>query len=133
MKTTTKEMKTASGADRKNETAPMDRRVHHRYPTNMTAEVYWTDTAGRLESANGVIRNISGGGFGVELEQSFERGQMLSVQTKAGALQCVVHHVRRDNAKYFVGMEVISASDGSNHERSLKDLAVLLDKSNKKC
>lgn len=113
------------------ESALEERRTHHRHPANLTVQVYWRGAAGELESAAGVIRNISGGGFGLELERPLEDGQLLSVQTKEGALQCVVRHVRTDNAKYFVGMEVISASDGSNHERSLKELALVLARSNR--
>src|SRR5690606_10500661 len=104
-----------------------EQRTHDRYATNIAVEVYWQGPAGELHTEPGLIRDISRSGFGLELGQRLDKGQTLSVQTRVGALQCVVRHARVFGARYIVGLEVITASDGRDHARSLKNLRQVLD------
>lgn len=110
--------------------ARAEQRTHDRCPTNIAVDVYWLDPAGQLQSEPGLIRDISRSGFGLEFGQLLDRGQALSVQTRVGSLQCVVRHTRAYGTKYFVGLEVVTASDGRDHEGSLKNLRQVLAKPN---
>lgn len=109
-------------------TTQEEQRIHDRRPTNLAVQVYWQDPAGGLQNEPGLIRDISRSGFGLEFGQPLNTGQALSVQTGVGALQCVVRHARIEGTKYFVGLEIMAASDGRNHERSLRNLRLILGK-----
>ena len=101
-----------------------EQRKHRRYSKQFVVHLYWLDDLGHLQDAPAVVKDISVDGFGIEAPRSFVVGQLLSVSTSAGSLQCEVCHVRalRDEL-HHLGVRIRSASDGSDHKRSLKNLA----------
>lgn len=71
------------------------------------------------------MEDISAGGFGIDVDHPFIVGQLVSVGTSEGALQCVVCHRRRgQNKTYRFGMKILSASDGGDHKRSLENRGI---------
>lgn len=111
-----------------------EQRKHPRRAVHFLVRVFWQqDHSADLIEAPGLIRDVSAGGIGIELTQSLPKGKLLSVQTTAGALQGVVRHVRQFSNGYIVGMEVLSASDGSNHRRSLRNLEIAVAVERPRC
>ena len=99
-----------------------EQRKHPRRSVNFSVRVFWQEESAELVDAPGLVRDISANGFGIELARSVPRGKLLSVDTTAGALQGIVRHVQQRAEGWVLGMEVLSASDGSDHQRSLRSL-----------
>jgi hypothetical protein len=100
-----------------------EQRKHPRRSANLRVRVFWQEESADLIDAPGLVRDISANGFGIKLTRSLPKGKLLSVETTAGALQGVVRHVHPLADGCILGMEVLSASDGSDHQRSLRNLA----------
>ena len=103
-----------------------EQRRDPRRPVSIGVRVFWRGGSAGLNEALGVVRDISAHGFGIELAQCLPKGELLSVQTTAGALQGIVRHVRQFSDGYIVGVEVLLASDGSDHQRSLRNLEIAI-------
>jgi hypothetical protein len=69
------------------------------------------------------LRNVSVGGFAVELGESFAVGAVVVVKASERSLQCMVRHVQELSDSFLIGLEVLSASDGSTLARSLEELS----------
>jgi hypothetical protein len=111
------------------EEARIEQRRHRRHPSALGVRIHWMDNLGNLQNAPGLIIDVSAGGFGIESGQPFPKGALLSVETREGSLQCVVRHARERIDSCRLGVEVLAASDGSNHKRSLDNLAIALAES----
>ena len=81
---------------------------------------------GSLRDALGIVKNVSAGGFGILLQRELSRGELISVETAEGSLQCVIRHVKQTPRGLLTGAEVMAASNGSNHRRSLDNLKIAL-------
>ena len=109
----------------KTEAVRVEQRTDRRYNKEFGVRLYWLGDSADLRDIPGVVKDISAGGFGIEVDHPFLVGQLVSVGTSEGSLQCVVCHVRRrQNEIYRLGMKILSASDGSNHKRSLENLDI---------
>lgn len=108
-----------------------EQRKHPRFPIRLGVRIHWKDGSGDLQDTSGVIVDVSAGGFGIELARSFATGALLSVQTHEGSLQCVVRYAQELVNGCRLGVEVLAASDGSDHKRSLDNLAIALAESAK--
>ena len=104
----------------------LEQRKHRRIAANLGVRVYWQAGPGPLYDALGVVKDVSAGGFGIELERELSRGELISVETPEGSLQCIVRHVKQTPRGRRIGVEVMAASDGSNHRRSLDNLRIAL-------
>ena len=104
----------------------LEQRKHRRVAANLGVRVYWQAGPGPLYDAPGIVRDVSAGGFGIELERELSRGELISVETPEGSLQCIVRHVEQTPRGRRIGVEVMAASDGSNHRRSLDNLRIAL-------
>ena len=103
-----------------------EQRKHRRVAANLGVRVYWQAGPGPLYDARGIVKDVSAGGFGILLERDLSRGELISVETPEGSLQCIVRHVKQTPRGRLIGVEVKAASDGSNHRRSLDNLRIVL-------
>jgi hypothetical protein len=103
-----------------------ERRRHPRHLAKREVLVYWQNKAGMPCEAAAVVRNVSARGFAIELVERFPVGGAVTVRTSEGSLQCTVRHVQKQPNCFLAGLEVISISDGSRWERSLKRLSSAL-------
>lgn len=108
-----------------------EQRKHRRFPTKLDVRIHWKAASGNLQETSGIIIDVSAGGFGIEIARPFAAGTLLSVETHGGSLQCVVRHAQQRPSGYRLGVEVLAASDGSNHKRSLDNLEIALAESKK--
>lgn len=107
------------------EAVGIEQRKDRRYNKEFGVRLYWLGDSADLREIPGVVKDISAGGFGIDVDQPFIVGQLVSVGTSEGALQCSVCHVRPgQNQTYRVGMKILSASDGCDHKRSLENLDI---------
>ena len=103
------------------------RRKHRRVAANLGVRVYWQAAgSSSLRDALGIVKNVSAGGFGILLQRELSRGELISVETAEGSLQCVIRHVKQTPRGLLTGAEVMAASNGSNHRRSLDNLKIAL-------
>lgn len=108
-----------------------EQRKHRRVPTALGVRIHWKDASGDLQNTSGIIIDASAGGFGIELARPFAKGTLLSVETHEGSLQCIVRHAQVSLHGCRLGMEVLAASDGSNHKRSLDNLEIAITEAEK--
>jgi PilZ domain len=120
---------TASSNVGSRDDARIEQRKHQRFPTRLRVRIHWTDDSGTLLNAPGIVKDVSAGGFGIELDRPFSIGELLSVETHVGSLQCIVRHTQENAGTCRVGVHVLAASDGSDHRRSLDNLATALAES----
>lgn len=98
-------------------------RRDRRYGAEGQVLVYWQSRYGRpLESA-ATLRNVSVGGFAIELSERFLVGAVVVVKASERSLQCMVRHVQELSDSFLIGLEVLSASDGSTFAHSLEELS----------
>ena len=102
------------------------RRKHRRVAASLGVRVYWQAGPGSLCGALGIVKDVSAGGFGILLQRELPRGELISVETAEGSLQCIVRHVKQTPRGHLMGVEVMAGSDGSNHRRSLDNLRIAL-------
>jgi hypothetical protein len=103
-----------------------ERRHHPRYSVKEDVLVYWQNKSGLPCEASATLRNVSAYGFAIELVERFPVGGAVTVRTTERSLQCTVRHVQQHANSFLAGLEVLSASDGSTCERSLKVLSSAL-------
>lgn len=103
-----------------------ERRRHLRFSTTMEVKTTWQDEFGLLCSAHGVVRDVSAGGFGVELERKPPLSALLSVEAMKGSMRCVVRHARQEEDRFVVGLELLPELDGTTVTQSLDRLAKAL-------
>lgn len=114
------------------EASRAEQRKYRRFPIELGVRIHWKDGSGNLRNTSGIIVDVSAGGFGIELARPFATGALLSVETHEGSLQCVVRHAQARPNGCRLGVEALAASDGSDHKRSLDNLAIALAESVKR-
>jgi hypothetical protein len=113
------------------ETPLIEQRRFRRFSTTLDVEIYWEDEYGLPCVSPAVVRNVSAGGFGIELSQKPPVGSLLTVRTLKSSLQCVVRHVKPDQRAYLVGVQMLPAPDGTTPTQSLERLAAALSAARK--
>ena len=103
-----------------------ERRRHRRQPAQEPVMVYWQGKFGLPCESSAELRNISAGGFAIELTEKFDVGSVVVVKTAERSLQCIVRHVQQHSDSFLAGLEVLSSSDGSSSARSLEGLSSAL-------
>ena len=88
--------------------------------------VSWQDEQGRQREAPALLRDVSAGGFGIELQNPLEVGMLITVRTMVNSCRCEVRHVRANEKRVLVGLRVLPPEDGSSHEESLEKLGAAL-------
>ena len=119
-------MRNRSSIDAVIQAVRTEQRRHPRRSVNIRVRVFWQGESAELVEAPGLVRDISVNGFGIEIAHYLPEGRLLSVETTAGALQGVVRHVHQVSGGYATGMEILLASDGSDHQRSLRNLETVI-------
>jgi len=102
--------------------AVKEQRKRPRHSTGLDVRICWQDSAGKLLDAPAIVRNVSDTGLGVEVNDRFPEGTLLSITTHEGSLQGVVRHVQEQYSSYFTGIEILGTSGGIDHLRSLENL-----------
>jgi hypothetical protein len=100
-----------------------ERRRDRRYGAEGQVLVYWQSRYGRPQESAAILRNASAGGFAIELGESFPVGAVVVIKASERSLQCMVRHVQELSDSFLIGLEVLSASDGSTLARALDGLS----------
>ena len=104
--------------------APLDeRRKHERSPAHERAVVCWKDHLGLPKAHSITIVIVATGGVAVASPEHLPVGQAAAITTASRSLDCGVRHVRKTSRGYYVGAEVISASDGDDAMSAIRKLA----------
>ena len=106
-----------------------ERRRHPRHLAEGQILVHWQSKFGLLRESSALLKNVSAGGFAIELDEKFPVGGVVIVETSERSLQCMVRHVQQQPHSFLVGLEVLSASDDSTCARSLEALSSALSDS----
>jgi hypothetical protein len=115
-----------SGTIRSPETPAVERRRYRRFWVGLSVRVYWQDEQGRQREAPALLRDVSAGGFGIELQDRLEVGMLITVRTMVNSPRCEVRHMRANEKRVLIGVKVLPSEDGSRHEESLEKLAAAL-------
>lgn len=115
-----------NGGIRLPETSVVERRRYRRFWVGLNVRVYWQDEQGRQREAPALLRDVSAGGFGIELQDRLEVGTIITVRTMVNSPRCEVRHMRANSARVLIGVKVLPSADGSRHEESLEKLAAAL-------
>lgn len=111
---------------RSREADAAERRRYRRFWVGLNVRVYWQDQEGRQRESPALLRDVSAGGFGIELQDRVEVGTLITVRTMVTSPRCEVRHVRVDGKCVVIGVKVLPSEDGSRHEESLEKLAAAL-------
>ena len=103
-----------------------EQRRHQRHAADQQVLVYWQTKSGVPSESSATLRNVSAGGFGIELNERFTVGAVVVVKASERSLQCAVRHVQQYSDSFLIGLEVLSTSDGSSLARSLEELSSAL-------
>jgi c-di-GMP-binding flagellar brake protein YcgR len=113
-------------APRSPEAPAVERRRYRRFWVGLNVRIYWQDEQGRQREAPALLRDVSAGGFGIELQDRLEVGTLITVRTMVKSPRCEVRHVRANEKRVLIGVKVLPSEDGSRHEESLEKLAAAL-------
>ena len=116
--------RTAKGAAQQEE-----RRRNPRHLAEGQVLVHWPSKFGFLRESSALLRDVSVGGFAIDLVEKLPVGGVVIVETSERSLQCMVRHVQQQPHSFLVGLEVLSASDDSTCARSLEALSSALSDS----
>jgi hypothetical protein len=105
------------------ETPAVERRRYRRFWVGLNVRVYWQDELGRQREAPALLRDVSAGGFGIELQDRVEVGTIVTVRTMVNSPRCEVRHMHANEKRVLIGLRVLPSDDGSKHEESLEKLA----------
>ena len=101
----------------------VEQRRYRRFSTMLDVEIYRQDEYGLPCLAHAVVRNVSGGGFGILLDRKPPVGSLLTVRTLKSSMQCIVQHACPDEGRRLVGVEILPAADGTSPTQSLERIA----------
>ena len=90
-----------------------------------------TDDASRRIAADAWVRDVSANGLGICCPDPFEVGDAVTVRAPGKSLQCQVRQCRAEGALFSTGSELLSSSDGTDIQVSLRDLSKALHFSNR--
>jgi hypothetical protein len=108
-----------------------ERRRAARFDAAFDVIISKTDDGARRIATDAWVRDVSAHGLGVSCAHAFEVGDAVTVRAPGKSLQCEVRHCRAEGAMFSVGLEVLSSSDGTDIQVSLRDLSRALHFSNR--
>jgi hypothetical protein len=109
----------------------LERRRAARFEAAFDVSISKTDDATRRSATDAWVRDVSANGLGICCAIPFEIGDTVTVRAPGRSLQCEVRHCRAEGALFSVGLEVLSSSDGTNLQVSLRELSKALHFSNR--
>lgn len=104
----------------------VERRRYRRFWVGLNVDLSWQDEQGREREAQALLRDVSAGGFGIELEERVEVGLVITIRTMVTSARCEVRHTHANGKTVVIGVKVLPSEDGSRHEESLEKLAAAL-------
>jgi hypothetical protein len=108
-----------------------ERRGAARFDAAFDVTIWKTDDATRRIATDAWVRDVSASGLGICCAESFEVGDAVTVRAPGKSLRCEVRHCRPEGALFSMGLEVLSSSDGTDIQVSLRDLSKALHFSNR--
>lgn len=99
-----------------------ERRRHDRFEAGFEVRVSSTNPSARRLDVEGTVRDASASGLGLTCREPFAAGDIVTVRAPGRSLQCIVRHSRPDGDLYTVGLELLSTSDGTDIQGSLREL-----------
>jgi hypothetical protein len=100
-----------------------ERRRHDRFEAAFDVQVSMTNDAGRRVGADAWVRDVSASGLGLSCRESFAAGDIITVRAPGRSLQCEVRHSRPDGDMFTLGLELLSSSDATDIQGSLRELS----------
>jgi hypothetical protein len=107
----------------------IERRFAGRFEAAFDVSISKTNDATRRIATDAWVRDVSANGFGICCAEPFEVGEAVTVRAPGRSLQCEVRHCRSEGTLFSVGLEVLSSSDGTNLQLSLRELSKALHSS----
>lgn len=104
----------------------VERRRAHRFEAAFDVLISKTDDAARRIATDAWVRDVSAHGLGICTAVPFDVGDSVTVRAPGKSLQCEVRHCRAEGQLFSVGLEVVSSSDGTNIQVSLRELSKAL-------
>ena len=103
-----------------------ERRRADRFETAFDVRISKTDDTSRRIATDAWVRNVSATGLGICCAIAFEVEDVVTVRAPGKSLQCEVRYCRAEGAMFAAGLEVLTTSDGTDIESSLRDLSKAL-------
>ena len=100
-----------------------ERRRHDRFDAAFDVSVSMTSDSGRRVSADAWVRDVSASGLGLSCRERFTVGDVITVRAPGRSLQCEVRHSRQEGELFTLGLELLSTSDATDIQGSLRDLS----------
>lgn len=108
-------------------TTRKEKRGHPRSTADLDVRLYWQDDIGNLFDAPACVKDISAGGFEVEVDTGLGIGRLATVKTSKGSsLYCVVRHRQSGPKGVLVGLEALPTPDAKELLRVLEGLSAAL-------
>lgn len=103
-----------------------ERRRDARFEAAFDVRISKTDDAARRIATEAWVRDVSANGLGICCLEPFEVGDAVTVRAPGKSLQCEVRYCRAEGAMFSIGLELLSSSDGTDIQVSLRDLSKAL-------
>jgi hypothetical protein len=99
-----------------------ERRRHDRFDAAFDVSVSMTNDSGRRVGAEAWVRDVSASGLGLSCIEPFAVGDVITVRAPGRSLQCEVRHCRQEGEMFTLGLELLSSSDATDIQGSLREL-----------
>jgi hypothetical protein len=99
-----------------------ERRRHDRFTAGFEARVSMTNENGRRVDVDAWVLDVSASGLGLSCLVPFVADDVVTVRAPGRSLQCLVRHSRPDGERHTIGLELLSTSDGTDIQGSLREL-----------
>ena len=99
-----------------------ERRRADRFEAAFDAAISKPGDAARRTATDAWVRDVAATGLGICCAEPFEVGDAVTLRTPGKSLHCEVRHCRAEGALFSVGLEVLSSSDGTDIQVSLREL-----------
>lgn len=100
-----------------------EQRRHNRFDAAFDVSVSMTNDSGRRVSADAWVRDVSASGLGLSCRERFTVGDVITVRAPGRSLQCEVRHSRQEGELFTLGLELLSSSDATDIQGSLRELS----------
>ncbi len=111
-----------SAIDLTSQVGVAERRRHDRFEAAFDVSVSMTNASERRVGTEAWVRDVSASGLGLSCREPFAAGDVITVRAPGRSLQCEVRHSRQDGEMFTLGLEVLSSSDATDIQGSLREL-----------
>lgn len=117
-----KPAKSATEPQQQQQIGVAERRRHDRFDATFDVRISMTNATGRRVETEAWVQDVSASGLGLSCGEPFAAGDVVTVRAPGRSLQCEVRHARRDGELFLLGLELLSSSDGTDIQGSLREL-----------